>query len=194
MKDKQTKEDGMEVGTKSRSSHLVPTSLAELGTRIAEACDRVGSKRALAKKIGSSETQVYNWIRGENKPGSVFLVKIAEAARLSLEWLSEGKGSKELRSVAANFSIPFEAQEQTRPASEVAESRSRYSFSDLSPQGEREEEMVALALAVLRSDDTLAKNALEWNLLAFKQKIEDLKKLVKLEESSGLVPESKRPA
>ncbi|MBW4472554.1 MAG: helix-turn-helix domain-containing protein [Stenomitos rutilans HA7619-LM2] len=63
----------------------------ELGQRIAQVAEGLGGKRALAEKIGLSEGQIYRYINAQSDPTSKVLVRIADAAEVSLDWLLKGK-------------------------------------------------------------------------------------------------------
>ncbi|MBW4694706.1 MAG: helix-turn-helix domain-containing protein [Lyngbya sp. HA4199-MV5] len=63
----------------------------ELGRRIAHVAERLGGKRALAEKVGLSEGQIYRYINAQSDPTSKVLVRIADVAEVSLDWLLKGK-------------------------------------------------------------------------------------------------------
>lgn len=63
----------------------------ELGQRIAQIAERLGGKRALAEKVGLSEGQIYRYINAQSDPTSKVLVKIADVAEISLDWLLRGE-------------------------------------------------------------------------------------------------------
>lgn len=63
----------------------------ELGRRIAQVAERLGGKRALAEKVGLSEGQIYRYINAQSDPTSKVLVRIADVAEVSLDWLLKGE-------------------------------------------------------------------------------------------------------
>jgi transcriptional regulator with XRE-family HTH domain len=63
----------------------------ELGRRIAQVAEQLGGKRALAEKVGLSEGQIYRYINAQSDPTSKVLVRIADVAEVSLDWLMKGK-------------------------------------------------------------------------------------------------------
>ncbi len=65
----------------------------ELGERIAAVAEKVGGKRALAKKTGIKETQIYRYINGTNMPGVNVVSCISETTGTDAGWLVSGKGS-----------------------------------------------------------------------------------------------------
>ena len=64
----------------------------ELATRLEAVADSVGGKRELANLSGVDEGQLYRYLRGENVPSMHAVVRIADAARVNLEWLATGRG------------------------------------------------------------------------------------------------------
>lgn len=62
-----------------------------LGRRIAQLAERLGGKRALAEKIGLSEGQIYRYINAQSDPTAKVLVRIADTAGVSVDWLLKGK-------------------------------------------------------------------------------------------------------
>jgi transcriptional regulator with XRE-family HTH domain len=62
-----------------------------LGQRIAQVAELLGGKRALAEKVGLSEGQIYRYINAQSDPTSKVLVRIADVAEVSLDWLLKGE-------------------------------------------------------------------------------------------------------
>lgn len=89
-----------ELGTIGTSSELVPSSLAELGTRISAVADRIGTRKYAASTIGISTDQLQKWIRGKNEPGVLSMVRLAQAGGVSLDWLATGAAGASLYKVA----------------------------------------------------------------------------------------------
>lgn len=63
-----------------------------LGKRIAEVAKEVGGKRKLAELIKISEVQLYRYLNLQSVPNIETIVKIANAAKVRLEWLIAGSG------------------------------------------------------------------------------------------------------
>lgn len=64
----------------------------ELGERIEKVAAKTGGKRSLAKQIGIHETQLYRYINGSNVPSALVAASIAEAGKVSTDWLITGSG------------------------------------------------------------------------------------------------------
>ncbi|MDI3325608.1 helix-turn-helix transcriptional regulator [Pontibacterium granulatum] len=64
----------------------------ELGQRIELAAERVGGKKTLSREAGIPESGIYRYIKGESAIPAKALVKIAEVAGLSIQWLATGEG------------------------------------------------------------------------------------------------------
>ena len=62
-------------------------------TRLEVCAKKVGSKRALAKKIGISEAQLFRYLRGESEPTAAKIQAIAETASVDPTWLLTGSGA-----------------------------------------------------------------------------------------------------
>lgn len=74
-----------------------PISLSGIGSRIEAIADELGGKRALSKKTGIHETQIYRYINGTSAPDLQRLAMIAVAGDESLDWLVLGRSSKKYR-------------------------------------------------------------------------------------------------
>lgn len=61
-----------------------------IGGRIESIAKKIGGKRALARRIGVSETAVHSYIKEGYKPGSDVLSKIADAGKVEMKWLLNG--------------------------------------------------------------------------------------------------------
>ena len=115
------------MGTERKTPGPVQSSVADLGTRIAQIADIVGGKRALSEKTGLQESQLYRYIKGENVPSVNVVVEIADAGGVEVGWLATGKGpmrregNGEIREEAAEF----------RPARKEALADDEYVFLPL---------------------------------------------------------------
>jgi SAM-dependent methyltransferase/transcriptional regulator with XRE-family HTH domain len=65
-----------------------------LGERLTACAKQAGGKRALAKRVGLSEAQLFRYLRGESEPTASKLIAIAEAAGLDAAWVLTGDGNK----------------------------------------------------------------------------------------------------
>lgn len=71
-----------------RGVQMSPEEAKALGQRIAQSSELVGGKRALANKIGVSETQIYRYIKGENVPSLEVILNITEnSGSVKAHWL-----------------------------------------------------------------------------------------------------------
>ena len=75
------------------NSGSVPIPTSEIGTRIAEMADRMGSRKLAAKAAGVSSATFYRWINGESPPVFSGVAKLAEAVGVSLDWVASGVGA-----------------------------------------------------------------------------------------------------
>lgn len=64
-----------------------------IGTRIEALAAQLGGKRELANLSGIHETQLYKYIKGSNAPSIAVAAALAEAGKVSLDWLILGGGS-----------------------------------------------------------------------------------------------------
>lgn len=71
----------------------VPSSLADLGTRINAIVDLFKFKRDAAEVGGVSVEQLNRYGRGENVPPFDVLAKLAASKRINLNWLATGEGA-----------------------------------------------------------------------------------------------------
>ena len=60
--------------------------------RIREVVSIIGNSNIAAKKIGVTTSSVARWIKGESDPSRTNLIKIAEAAKVEVNWLATGQG------------------------------------------------------------------------------------------------------
>jgi SAM-dependent methyltransferase/transcriptional regulator with XRE-family HTH domain len=65
--------------------------LTPLGERLALCATKAGGKRALAKKIGLSEAQLFRYLRGESEPAASKIIAMANAAGLDAGWVLTGQ-------------------------------------------------------------------------------------------------------
>lgn len=70
----------------------IPSSQAELGIRIGEACRIIGTRIEAAKAGGISDDQLARIIKGLSQPSFATVVGIATAAGVDLSWLATGEG------------------------------------------------------------------------------------------------------
>jgi len=63
------------------------------GERVSVAIDRVGGSTKMAEIAEVSTSVLSKWRRGESDPSRSRLVKMANAAGVSVEWLATGKGA-----------------------------------------------------------------------------------------------------
>lgn len=68
---------------------------SELGNRIRLCATKVGGYDSLCAKTGIPKRTMSNYVAGQNDIKSAALVKIADVAGVSLEWLATGAGTKE---------------------------------------------------------------------------------------------------
>lgn len=73
----------------------VPSYLIELGTRIDEAANSLGSRKNAAAAMKCSTDSLARYIRGENEPPIGSITRLAKASGYSIEWLSTGEGLKQ---------------------------------------------------------------------------------------------------
>lgn len=77
----------------SRGAPLTRTAPGRAGTvvgRIGLLIDRAGGVRALARRAGISEGAVRKWRKGTATPRHTYLVKLAQATGVSVQWLITG--------------------------------------------------------------------------------------------------------
>jgi transcriptional regulator with XRE-family HTH domain len=75
--------------------NLVPSSAAELGTRIAQVVARYPSRRAAAKACDRTDDMVSRYEKGLADPPISVLAKLAEPHGISLDWVGTGQGAME---------------------------------------------------------------------------------------------------
>lgn len=65
---------------------------AEFSARISRLCEVVGGYSAMARLIDSSDSAVGKWCRGETDPSRSFIIAIARACGITVQWLATGEG------------------------------------------------------------------------------------------------------
>lgn len=63
----------------------------EVGNRLREAVQLIGSNRKVGHLVGATDTQVGRWLSGKSKIPLYAAALIAKAANVSLDWLVTGK-------------------------------------------------------------------------------------------------------
>lgn len=92
-----TKENSTETktftqhGTERAGSKLVPSTAGQLGTRISEVSDLIGSRKKAADVMGVSLAALQRYVRGENMPPLETAAKLCFAADVRIEWLVTGE-------------------------------------------------------------------------------------------------------
>lgn len=84
----------------------VRDDLLPIAARIREATKVIGTQVAAAKAAGVSPRQVRSYVSARSKPDADVLVRLADAAGFTLEWLVTGEGPKR-RDEAAQLEAPF---------------------------------------------------------------------------------------
>lgn len=72
----------------------VPSSPAELGTRIARVADLLGSRKKAAEVAQVSTDQLARYINNTSQPGLAPMARLCVAANVSLDWLATGAGTE----------------------------------------------------------------------------------------------------
>lgn len=57
-----------------------------------------GNLSAFARAVGVAQASLVRWVKGEADPSRLNLVKIADAAKVKIEWLATGKGAMDANS------------------------------------------------------------------------------------------------
>lgn len=78
--------------SKTAKSELSPAYYAELGLRIDQVIDMYPSRKAAADTAGVSVDQLNFYVKARSKPPFPVLARLATPKRVSLDWLSTGKG------------------------------------------------------------------------------------------------------
>lgn len=73
-----------------KAGTAVPGFRAEVGTRLRELENRFKNRAAAAEAAGVAKSTLQNWIEGKSDPSFEGLVKLANAAGVSVEWLATG--------------------------------------------------------------------------------------------------------
>lgn len=63
---------------------------SEFRARLTQVLASIGSVVACAKAIGVSDNAIYKWLAGRGQPSVANLVALAQAGRVSVEWLATG--------------------------------------------------------------------------------------------------------
>lgn len=71
-------------------TRAAPGRAGTVGSRIGLLIDRAGGVRALARRAGISEGAVRKWRQGTATPRHAYLVKLAQATGVSVQWLITG--------------------------------------------------------------------------------------------------------
>ena len=79
---------------------LVPSYLAELGTRISAVAELYKDRKSAAAAAGVSTDQLARYMRGENQPTLLGAANMALQVGISVEWLATGEG--EMKRAADN--------------------------------------------------------------------------------------------
>jgi phage repressor protein C with HTH and peptisase S24 domain len=66
----------------------------EFRQRLATLIEKFGSVAELAAAIGVSDNAIYKWRQGRGEPTLSNAIAIADACRVSLEWLATGRGGR----------------------------------------------------------------------------------------------------
>src|SRR5262249_52013636 len=80
--------DNMSTEGDSRSSIRVES---EFRNRLSQVVESFGSVVMCARTVGVSDNAIYKWLAGRGQPTVANLVALANAARVSLEWLATGQ-------------------------------------------------------------------------------------------------------
>lgn len=90
--------------------NLVPSSAAELGTRIAQVVARYPSRRAAAKACDRTDDMVSRYEKGLADPPISVLAKLAEPHGISLDWIGTGQGPVERGAVPEPTVKPLDTE------------------------------------------------------------------------------------
>lgn len=82
------------TGFADRANRLPPDSSDGFPERMAYAIDRAGGVTRLASTTGSSQSVIRKWRLGRSEPTRRNLVKVAQSAGVSVQWLAIGTGPK----------------------------------------------------------------------------------------------------
>ncbi|NII74248.1 transcriptional regulator with XRE-family HTH domain [Dyella sp. SG562] len=81
------------IGTEIKGGTGVPDELLGIGTRISDACGRLGRREDASDVMGVSLAALQRYIRGENMPPFEAVARLCKAADVSMEWIASGRGS-----------------------------------------------------------------------------------------------------
>lgn len=62
--------------------------------RIREVVALIGNVSKVAKQTGVTPSSVNRWLKGESDPSRTNLIRLAEAAKVTIQWLATGEGEK----------------------------------------------------------------------------------------------------
>lgn len=109
-----TTKDG---GTDQRNSahEEQPQPVQGIGNRIKAAADAIGSRKEAARLAGVSDDMLYRYMREETPPRFEAIVRLAQAAGMSLDWMATGHEQPAAHESAAHYDIaPEWAQSRVR--------------------------------------------------------------------------------
>jgi transcriptional regulator with XRE-family HTH domain len=82
------------IGTEATTDSPVPILEAGIGTRIAQAADRLKSRADAAMAMGVSPAALQRYIKEQNMPPFDAVVRLCAATGIRLEWIASGKGEE----------------------------------------------------------------------------------------------------
>lgn len=104
-----------------------PQPVQGIGNRIKAAADAIGSRKEAARLAGVSDDMLYRYMREETPPRFEAIVRLAQAAGMSLDWMATGQeGSQATREGTGHYDV----------APEWAHSRVREIDALLAAEGE----------------------------------------------------------
>lgn len=71
-------------------------NIDEFGKRIIVAIEKAGGATKMAEKAGVSGSVLRKWRSGSSEPSRVNLIKLADAAGVTVEWLATGRGEEDI--------------------------------------------------------------------------------------------------
>lgn len=96
----------------SDANQDLASALSKLGERISKIADLAGGKKALARAIGISESQLYRYIAGDSQPTVEPLAAIARCGNVHLDWLVLGEGPTGLLQEVNDIRGLYSAQQE----------------------------------------------------------------------------------
>lgn len=76
----------------SAAGSAITSAAGALGQRIEKLVDLFETQKAAAEYVGHAPKTLQNWISGNTVPAFDVLAQLAEAKKVSLQWLATGKG------------------------------------------------------------------------------------------------------